>query len=408
MNRLTLTFRILLLPLFCVCATGEAGSLPDLSGYVAEIPGGSDSVVVDAGPDSVMRKRGFFGRVIDYFGRANKPDPDKRVDFGILPGPHYSSTQGLGLGIMATATYSMDRADSLLPRSNASLFSDVTTKGFLLVGLRGNNIFPHERFRLDYRTYVYTFPTEYWGVGYNQGNNDGNNTDYRRVRFDVMTRFLMRVAPNTYIGPMVNFRYIKASEIDPADHYPLFGGQDLSVHSQTVGLSFTYDSRDFMLNAERGWFVQLDQSFTPRFLGNDYCFSTTDLTVSTYRKIWRGGVLAGEVHGGFNIGNPAWCLLSEVGSNSRMRGYFEGRYRDKDIIEAQVELRQHIKGRHGAVVWLGAAQVFPRFDAMRWDRILPNAGIGYRWEFKQRINVRIDCGMSKNGPGFMFNINEAF
>ena len=358
--------------------------------------------------DSVQPKLKFGKRLINFFFKANTPDPNKRVDFGVLPGPHYSSTQGLGLGIMATATYSMDRSDPNLPRSNASLFSDMTTKGFLLIGLKGNNFFPKERFRLDYRAYIYTFPTNFWGIGYANGNNDDNETNYRRNRVDLMGRFLFRMARNTYIGPMLNFRYIKALEVSPGNMLTLFNGQDLTVYSQTAGLSFIYDSRDFMLNAYRGWFVQLDQTFTPRFLGNDYCFSTTDLTVSTYRKVWKGGVLAGELHGGFNYGNPAWCLMSEVGGNSRMRGYFEGRYRDKNIIEAQVELRQRIKKRHGAVVWVGAAEVFPRFDAMRWKRILPNAGLGYRWEFKQRINVRLDCGWSKNGPGFMFNINEAF
>lgn len=366
------------------------------------------AVVSGQAADSVPQKLKFGKRIINFFFKANTPDPNKRVDFGVLPGPHYSSTQGLGLGIMATATYSMDRSDSTLTRSNASLFSDMTTKGFLLIGLKGNNFFPKERFRLDYRAYIYTFPTCFWGIGYANGNNDDNETNYRRNRVDLMGRFLFRIARNTYIGPMLNFRYVKATEVSPANQMTLFNEQALNVHSQTAGLSFIYDSRDFMLNAYRGWFVQLDQSFTPRFLGNDYCFSTTDLTVSTYRQVWKGGVLAGELHGGFNYGNPAWCLMSEVGGNSRMRGYFEGRYRDKNIIEAQVELRQRIKKRHGAVVWVGAAEVFPRFDAMRWKRILPNAGLGYRWEFKQRINVRLDCGFSNNGPGFMFNINEAF
>ena len=43
------------------------------------------------------------------------------------------------------------------------------------------------------------------------------------------------------------------------------------------------------------------------------------------------------------------------------------------------------------------------------DRILPNFGIGYRWEFKKDVNVRLDYGFGKNGQkGFIFNINEAF
>lgn len=366
----------------------------------------AENVAVQA-TDTVAKKQGVWGKVVDYFRNANKPSPNKKFDFGVIPGPHYSSTAGLGLGILATGTYSADRSDPELPRSNVSLFGDITTKGFMLIGLRGNHIFPEEKYRLDYRTYVYTFPTKFYGIGYDNGNIDENETEYRRMRFDAMARFMFRIAENTYLGPMVNFKYVDATEID-SSRLHLFEGQDRKMTAQTVGLSFTYDSRDFMLNARRGWFVQLDQTFTPRFLGNDYCFSTTELTASTYRQVWKGGVLAGELHSCFNYGNPSWCTMSEVGNNSRMRGYFEGRYRDKHIIEAQLELRQNIKGRNGAVVWVGAAQVFPEFGAMRFRKILPNAGIGYRWEFMKRVNVRIDCGFGKNGAGFMFNINEAF
>ena len=39
---------------------------------------------------------------------------------------------------------------------------------------------------------------------------------------------------------------------------------------------------------------------------------------------------------------------------------------------------------------------------------LYNAGFGYRWEFKKGINVRIDYGLTPDGGGFIFNINEAF
>ena len=356
--------------------------------------------------DSV-KKKNIVTKVIDYFRDANKVKDYRKFDFGFIPGPHYSSTAGLGLGMVATGTYTMDKKDPQLSRSNVSLYGDITTEGFMLIGINGLNIFPKDKFRLDYRTYIYTFPTKYWGMGYDNGNFDDNETEYRRLRVEAMARFLFRIAKNTYFGPMVNFKYVKATEIEEAGAH-LFGGQDLSVHAQTAGISFTYDSRDFMLNAQKGWFLQIDQTFTPRFLGNDYCFSSTEVTSSTYGKLWKGAVLAGEVHGLFNYGNPAWCLMSEAGTPKRMRGYYEGRYRDKNIIEAQVELRQQIKGRHGAVLWLGAAEVFPEFSEMRFKKILPNAGIGYRWEFKNKINVRLDCGFSKNGPGFLFNINEAF
>ena len=46
---------------------------------------------------------------------------------------------------------------------------------------------------------------------------------------------------------------------------------------------------------------------------------------------------------------------------------------------------------------------------MRASHVLPNFGIGYRWEFKKDVNVRLDYGFGKGGQsGFIFNINEAF
>lgn len=370
----------------------------------------TDSTVSVAPADStaVPAKRNIIGKLVDYFRNSNKQRPDKKIDFGVLPGPHYSATTGFGLGVLGTATYTTDLADTSLPRSNASVYTDMTTGGFFLVGLRGSHIFPHEKYRLDYKLNLSTFSTEFWGIGYDYADNDDNKTDFRRNRINAMARFMFKLAPNTFIGPMVNYRFFQAKGVDE-EAVHLWQGQDRTIRAYTAGISFTYDSRDFMLNASRGVFMQLDQTFTPRFFGNgEYGFSSTEITLATYGKLWKGAILAGELHGLFNYGNTPWALLSEIGSNDRMRGYYEGRYRDKNLVEGQIELRQHIKGRNGAVAWVGMANVFPRFDKAAWRKTLLNAGIGYRWEFKKGINVRIDYGFTRNGGGFIFNINEAF
>ena len=91
-----------------------------------------------------------------------------------------------------------------------------------------------------------------------------------------------------------------------------------------------------------------------------------------------------------------------------MRGYYDGRYRDRNLVEAQVELRQKVWRRNGIALWVGAGNVFHDFNTFRWSQTLPNFGVGYRWEFKKRVNVRLDLGFGRNGSGFIFNINEAF
>lgn len=371
---------------------------------------GIDSAKVAWVNDSVPAKahNGIFKKIVNYFRDSNKQKPNKKIDFGFIPGPNYSATTGLGLGLLGTATYSADHTDPTLPRSNASVYSNMTTAGFFVVGLRGNHIFPHENFQLDYKVNLSTFSTSYWGMGYANADNDDNETDYRRNRINAMARFMVKLAPNTYIGPFVNYRVTQASDVNEDFSY-LWQGQDKTIHTYTAGLSFTYDSRDFMLNASKGVFVQIDQTFTPRCFGNGkYNFSTTEATFATYGKLWKGAILAGELHGQFNYGHIPWSQLATVGSNDRMRGYYEGRYNDKNVIEGQVELRQHIKGRNGVVAWVALANAFPDFKNIAWRYTLPNAGVGYRWEFKKRINIRVDYGFTRNGGGFIFNINEAF
>lgn len=371
---------------------------------------GIDSAKVAWVNDSVPAKahNGIFKKIVNYFRDSNKQKPNKKIDFGFIPGPNYSATTGLGLGLLGTATYSADHTDPTLPRSNASVYSNMTTAGFFMVGLRGNHIFPHESFQLDYKVNLSTFSTSYWGMGYANADNDDNETDYRRNRINAMARFMVKLAPNTYIGPFVNYCVTQASDVNENFSY-LWQGQDKTIHTYTAGLSFTYDSRDFMLNASKGVFVQIDQTFTPRCFGNGkYNFSTTEATFATYGKLWKGAILAGELHGQFNYGHIPWSQLATVGSNDRMRGYYEGRYNDKNVIEGQVELRQHIKGRNGVVAWVALANAFPDFKNIAWRYTLPNAGVGYRWEFKKRINIRVDYGFTRNGGGFIFNINEAF
>ena len=366
-----------------------------------------DTAAVDTSAVKTTHKRGFMTRFLDYFNDANKEKKNKRFDFSIIGGPHYSTDTKLGLGLVAAGLYRSDPTDSLSAPSNVSLFGDVSTVGFYMLGVRGTHKFPRDTHRIDYTLYFYSFPCYIWGLGYDMGDNDDNKSKYSRTKFEVMARFLIPINRYSYLGPIARYQYVHAYKLK--DRAPqLLEGLPKTVSDFGVGVSYTFDSRDFMLNASRGWFMQLDLTTNPTFLGNNDTYWSAELQLATYRKAWRGAIIAGELHTRQSTGQVPWPMLADVGSSNRMRGYYEGRYRDKNVIDAQVELRQHIWHRNGIVLWLGAAEVFPRYSDMRFSRILPNAGVGYRWQFKKGVNVRLDYGFSRNGTGFIFNINEAF
>ncbi len=351
-------------------------------------------------------RKSWMTRFLDYFNDANKNKEHKRFDFSIIGGPHYASDTKFGLGMVAAGLYRSDPNDTLLSPSNVSLFGDVSTVGFYMLGVRGNHIAPRGRYRIDYRLYFYSFPSDFWGIGYEMGDNDDNKSEMKRWQAQAEAAFLFRVADNFYVGPMASYDYVIGKHIERPE---LLNGMDHHTWNVGAGVSLVYDNRDNLTNPHRGIYLNLKQMFRPRFMGNDYAFSTTKFRFDCYQQLGEGTVLAEDFGANFNFGNPSWGMMANLGGTSSMRGYYEGRYRDKHSLEATVELRQHVWKRNGIVVWAGAGTVFPKFSELRSNRILPNVGVGYRWEFKKNVNVRLDYGFGKSGQsGFLFNINEAF
>lgn len=357
---------------------------------------------------SVHKKdKNIITKIIDYFSETNKVKPNKRYDFSILGGPHYSSETKFGLGVMAAGLYKRNLNDTITPMSMVGLYGDFSTTGFYLVGIKGYHLFPLEKYRLNYKLYFYSQPNYFWGMGYDRNSNDDNEMSYRRKQFKIDADFTIRVAENVYIGPTGQFCIISGSHIEDGGDW-LWEEQKLNITSSAVGFVMSYDTRDNIANAFSGVNLELHQRFYPAFIGNKYAFSSTELTGNYYCQVWKGGVIATQLHGLFTYGNTPWTMMPSITSSNGLRGYYDGRYNDKCEIDATVELRQHIWHRNGLVAWVGAGNVFPKFSALRLRNTLPNYGVGYRWEFKTRINVRLDVGFGKGEKGIVFNVNEAF
>ena len=378
-----------------------------LGSYASELSV-TDSISSAEKVDTMALRAGksWVNRILDYFNDSNKNKKHKRFDFSVIGGPHYASDTKFGLGLVAAGLYRTDPNDSILPPSNVSLYGDVSSVGFYMLGVRGNHIAPKGRYRIDYHLYFYSFPADFWGIGYEMGDNDANKSDMKRWQAQAEVSFLFRVADNFYIGPMASYDYVIGKHIERPE---LLQGMDQHTWNVGAGVSLVYDNRDNLTNPHRGIYLNINQMFRPRFMGNDYAFSTTAFRFDAYQRLGKGTVLAEDIGANLNFGNPSWGMMAELGGTHSMRGYYEGRYRDKHSLEATVELRQHVWKRNGIVVWVGAGTIFPKFSALRSKQILPNAGVGYRWEFKKNVNVRVDYGFGKSGQsGFLFNINEAF
>lgn len=209
-------------------------------------------------------KNGFFHRLYRYFEQSNKVKEEKKFDFSIIGGPHFSSDTKLGLGVVASGLFRIDREDKTISPSNISLYGDVTTTGFYLLGIRGNMIFPKDRFRANINMYFFSFPSEYWGIGYDAGKDEDHKTEYKRLEQQVKLELLYKLAPNLYAGANLMFRNVTARNFDDIT---FLNGAKKNVNTFGPGLVISYDSRDFIPNPGKRLFRPTGTTILPRMAG---------------------------------------------------------------------------------------------------------------------------------------------
>ena len=354
---------------------------------------------------SATTHKGVIGQLIHYFDQSNKRALTTRPNFTPLGGPHYSSEKGLGLGLVIAGDYSPCPSDSLLPASNISFKGDIATKGYYLIGLDGVHIFPNNSRRINYDLNFQSFSTYFWGIGYDWNHHNANKTKYNLFDITLSADYEWRLTHGLYLGPAIDVSYTKAANI--SDRTP-WQGQATHLFSAAIGGRLQYDLRDNLTYPHSGVLFELIQLFYPTFLGNaGHDFTSTEVGFNVYTPLWTGATFAGHIHSEWTLGHTPWSKLPFLGGGA-MRGYYEGRYRDKCASDIVIELRQHLYRRFGFAIWGGVGSVYHKFSEIRFNRLLPECGIGYRWEFKKNANVRIDVGFGRHSTGFMFGLNEAF
>jgi hypothetical protein len=93
-----------------------------------------------------------------------------------------------------------------------------------------------------------------------------------------------------------------------------------------------------------------------------------------------------------------------------LRGYYTGRFRDKNLVFYQTEIRIPVYWRIGVVAFAGVGQVAPDLKSFSFDQMKLTGGGGLRFTLsrRERANIRFDYGFTKDGGGFYLVFGESF
>ena len=256
-----------------------------------------------------------------------------------------------------------------------------------------------------------SFPLLYHGIGAESSSKhiariDGNFTYFKE-------RFLREVFPNFYTGIEFDLQIMnKVSYKNSVSNFvkPTGGNGSTNVG---LGWGIIYNNIHNVLNPRNGIFSELAFLNYRSEIGSDYNLTTFLSDNRFYIPIRNNNVLAFQLQGQFTTGNPPFNLLSLMGGESLMRGYYLGRYRDKHLLAGQVEYRLlpfSFSKRWGASLFFAAGEVFNSNNNFKFKNLLPTGGAGLRFLLfpEKDIYTRIDYALTKEGSGFYFFIGEAF
>lgn len=356
-------------------------------------------------PSMAEESPSWMDSFLETLGSSDKINVEDGIDWAVLPGPFANPEQGVGLGVAAVGLYAAEENMAGSPLSTVTVTGYGSTSGSYGLGVNNRTYLLNDELRVLVQAKASHTPEYYWGIGKEQAETASNKTVVEAEIVSFTPQLAYQFLPNTYLVMGWNVESYRNQTSDSLFLSPY----DLMNHRlSAMNLSLEFDSRDFELNAKKGMLFSFNWNGYREAFGSDSDFDKLTFNYRQYYSMSEATILAWEGFAEAVEGDIPWFAYSTLGSDKRMRGYYSGQYRDKTQLSTQVEIRHQFTQRHGAVAWVGAGNVAQEIGGLFRSSWLPTYGVGYRFSFKPRVNVRLDYGIGKGNQAVYFQVNEAF
>ncbi|UYZ61700.1 BamA/TamA family outer membrane protein [Hymenobacter weizhouensis] len=378
-----------------------------------------DSAAGSTAPPPPTSRTGIRG----WFEPRDKPN--------LIPLPFVFAQQETGFagGLSILPVWRFGK-DTTVRKSNARLFAWVSQEGQSTAQLTHTIFTKGEKLLFSGELSHYNQELFFYGIGNETSRSRESTLSYKLLIFD--QKALARVRPNLFAG--VRYRLTNTTDIEPVGtdnegrlHSFLSDPRVSARERQNTfvsgfGPAVLYDSRDNVLATYRGWFVDAYGTVNRRWTGSDFHFTRYQLDVRHFRPLFgsTNTILALNFIGQFHGGNVPFRELGGMAENlssalfnyaSIMRGIYELRFRDRQTVAFQGEIRQKLFWRIDGAVFAGVGEVGNRVSDLELDKtkIAGGAGLRFRFNRRDRLNIRLDYAGGSNSPGtFFLALGEAF
>lgn len=334
---------------------------------------------------------------------------NKDYNLLVLPVIARSIETSWSFGAAASLTFRLSKKDSADRTSNLQGLGLYSLKKQEIVALNGTVFFPGEQYIISYQASFSYFPDQFWGIGNQTPNSSQESYDFKQVYLFLHGQ--RALGSHLFAGLRYEYQRVLKVDFKPnglLDKEAVPGRFGYQVSG--LGASFTFDTRNHAFTPDKGEMLQVYASQFGPLIGSDFSYINYVVDLRKFWKTCHGQVLAVQAYGFYNAGDVPLRSLASFGGANSMRGYYSGRFRDKNQAFAQAEYRVPVYGRLGLVAFAGAGDVSRRFAEFYLNELKYSYGGGLRIMLskKEKLNLRLDYGIGQHSSGFYFQLGEAF
>jgi outer membrane protein assembly factor BamA len=348
---------------------------------------------------------------VSHLNSQTKIKPKDKKSILVFPLVARSVATDWSFGLVGALTTRISKKDTISRTSNFQILGLHTLKKQTVLAIHGSVYFDKEKYILNGQVSYSSFPDNFWGLG--KSAADSAEESYKFKQYYIYLHLQKKIANNLFLGSIFEFQklleidYIKGGLFDKQN---IIGRNPYQVSG--LGLSITYDTRNHAFLPNKGNFVQLYFNSFNSLLGSNFNYTNWVLDARKFIAINNSSTLALQAFMFTNIGNnvPVRSLAS-LGGHSSMRGFYDGRFKDKSQIVLQSEYRMPVYKRWGITMFASAGDVSNGFSNFGTSEMKFSYGAGLRFALnrKEKLNLRIDYGITnQNTSGLYFQLSEAF
>jgi len=334
-------------------------------------------------------------------GQASDSIRSKKVKVLPVPTIGYSPETRLYFGAVSLLTLDFYQ-DQKTRTSNAKLEINYTLNNQLILESGWNYFFKDEKWFTRGLLHYSKYPDLYFGIG--DDTPPFNETQFESNRIIVDVDFLAQLWPKMFAGLGLNYSNYYNIDKDSISFTEL-------TDESTFGfnLIILQDSRNNILNPSQGSYIEL-------LAANNFSselYTNVSLDLRKYFMLGKNNrhILAGRFYTSMVMGTPPFFDYSLLGGDRFTRGYFYGRFRDKNFNTVQAEYRSSLFWRLGIAAFGGISLIHDEYSNITSTSVKPNIGLGLRFlvDKQENTNLRIDYAIGNDGQdGFYITFGESF